>query len=373
MGGMMQKKPYSLWKRRLKTGRYIWYVRFRLDEGCFGTAKSSGQSTKTAAEAWAINYLRQGQVVTRENISFAAYASDFFSPKGDYMRTLELRGKRIGQRHLANQQSYLTNYLIPSFGQNKLRRIDTEEILEFSLDLRERGLSASTINHILLTLRIILNHAYRKKFIQTVPEIDTVVGVGEERGVLKPEEVAAFFNADWHDSSQLAINLIAATTGMRLGEILALKRNALHPTYIEVKASWERGFGLKGTKTGRNRYLPLTHRTNAVIGQLLAVSPYTEPEDFVFFGRQRGKPLDHKTVQKSFNAVLALIGISELARVERRLSFHSWRHFFNSLLINSRVPVQKVQTLTGHSTDRMTEKYFHVDDYRDVLEIMGKI
>jgi hypothetical protein len=74
----MLKKPYSLWKRRLKTGRYIWYVRFRLDEGCFGTAKSSGQSTKTAAEAWAIEYLRQGQIVTCENICFEVFTKDFF-------------------------------------------------------------------------------------------------------------------------------------------------------------------------------------------------------------------------------------------------------------------------------------------------------
>jgi site-specific recombinase XerD len=135
---------------------------------------------------------------------------------GEYVRTLELRGKRIEQRHLANQQSYLLNYLLPMFGSEKPRRIDTEGTLEFALDLRERGLSASTINHILLTLRIILSHAYRKKFIQTVPEIDTVVGVQKERGVLKPEEVAAFFSVDWQDTSQLAINLIAATTGMRL-------------------------------------------------------------------------------------------------------------------------------------------------------------
>lgn len=65
------------------------------------------------------------------------------------------------------------------------------------------------------------------------------------------------------------------------------------------------------------------------------------------------------------------IGIPDEARRDRGLSFHSWRHFFNSLLINQKVPLLKVQALTGHMTDRMSEEYFHPDEYSDVLKIVG--
>ncbi|MFZ4615644.1 MAG: hypothetical protein ACOYM2_05500 [Rectinemataceae bacterium] len=70
----MQRKPYSVWKRRLPSGKVSWSVRFRLEDGAWGTAKASGQATKTAAEAWAIEYLRQGKVVTRENMTFGVFA-----------------------------------------------------------------------------------------------------------------------------------------------------------------------------------------------------------------------------------------------------------------------------------------------------------
>ncbi|MDC7227925.1 MAG: hypothetical protein PQJ61_14255 [Spirochaetales bacterium] len=76
-----------------------------------------------------------------------------------------------------------------------------------------------------------------------------------------------------------------------MGEIRALQRKAVFDDYIEVSVSWEKGHGLKCTKTGRSRY----------------------------------------------------------------------------------IPIPKVQTITGHSTDRMTENYFHADEYKDVLEITREI
>ena len=87
----MKKKPYSLWKRKLKNGNFVYYVRFRLDDGSWSTAKSSGETTKTAAEAWAINYLKTGQVVLKENIPFLNFSKDFFSSESPYIKQSAIR------------------------------------------------------------------------------------------------------------------------------------------------------------------------------------------------------------------------------------------------------------------------------------------
>lgn len=369
----MRKKPYSIWKRKLSSGRISYYVRFRLDDGSWSVAKASGQQTKSAAEAWAIDYLSRGQIVTKENITFKEFAKNYFAWKGPYIQSLLLRGRQIGQRHAENQQAYLNNYLIKEFGTLKLKLIDADLLQEYAIELRARGLSASTVNHILTTLKIVLQGAYRKKIIQAVPEIDAVSGSKAERGILNPEEVKKFFAMEWKDQRYYLINLLAATTGMRLGEILGLQRKAVHDSYIEVKTSWERGKGLKCTKTGKPRLVPLTVKAKEVLTSVLEMTPYKEPDDLVFHGRSRHAPLDHKMVQKRFNEALIAIGIDEESRCKRGLTFHSWRHFFNSLLINGHVPVIKVQTLTGHSTNAMTENYFHPDEYRDVLAITGRI
>jgi integrase len=306
-------------------------------------------------------------------MAFAVFAKDFFVWNGEYISRLKLRGKQIGQRHADNQQAYLDNYLIPAFGSDKLKIIDSDRIQDFAFDLVDKGLSASTINHVLLTLKIVLQVAHRKKYIQVVPEIDMVFGVKAERGILMPEEVTAFFAQPWKDPRYFTINLLAATTGMRLGEILGLQRQAVHHGYIAVKTSWERGKGLKGTKTGRPRIAPMPPKVEEVLRTAMERSPFTDPSDFVFPGRKRTAPLDHKMPQRSYNEALESIGIDEVNRTSRGLTFHSWRHFFNSLLINARIPLIKVQKLTGHSTDQMSETYFHPDEYCDVIKITEKI
>ena len=369
----MHRKPYSLWKRKLPSGRIVFYVRFRLDDGSWGVAKSSGQRTKTAAEAWAIDYLRSGQIVQKENQKFAQIAQGFFSPDGPYTAARARRGKQIGRGHAANQQSYIENYLNPAFGSLRVSRIDSDAVEEFTQELIGKGLSSSSINHILLALKIVLQYAYKKKLVARLPIIERVAHTQSERGILSIEEAKAFFALPWGDPRHYVINLIAATTGMRMGEIRGLQRKAVFANYLEVSTSWERGHGLKGTKSGRSRFVPLTERASTALADLMSKSPYTEPEDLVFYGRRRETPIDHKLIERALYAAYAQIGIDEQQRRERGLCFHSWRHFFNSLLINARVPVPKVQTLTGHSSNRMTEAYFHADEYTDVIAITGRI
>lgn len=117
--------------------------------------------------------------------------------------------------------------------------------------------------------------------------------------------------------------------------------------------------------------MPLTDKVGKVLARVMELTTYKEPADFVFCGRKRKAPLDHKIVQKRFAEALEGIGISDELRRDRGLSFHSWRHFFNSLLINGHVPLMKVQALTGHTTEKMSEQYFHPDEYKDVLKITG--
>ncbi|MBI9108455.1 MAG: tyrosine-type recombinase/integrase [Spirochaetales bacterium] len=140
-------------------------------------------------------------------------------------------------------------------------------------------------------------------------------------------------------------------------------------TILMYRFHGKRGHGLKGTKTGRSRYVPIPERTKTALDEVMEIAPDKEPDDLIFFGRKREAPLDTRIIEVNFHKALKNIGIDEKLRRERNITFHSWRHFFNSLLINSRVPIPKVQTITGHSTDRMTENYFHADEYKDVLEI----
>ena len=63
-------------------------------------------------------------------------------------------------------------------------------------------------------------------------------------------------------------------------------------------------------------------------------------------------------VHEYFSA-LEKIGIGEAEHKRRNLTFHSWRHFFNTTLRMANVADSKVMAVTGHSSMQMTNLYTH--------------
>jgi integrase len=82
------------------------------------------------------------------------------------------------------------------------------------------------------------------------------------------------------------------------------------------------------------------------------------------------RPVNQKEVQECLYAALGMAGIPDTERRQRNITFHSWRHFFNSWM-RGKVPDAKLRRLTGHRTEEMTEHYTHFkrEDYNDVAKI----
>ena len=70
---------------------------------------------------------------------------------------------------------------------------------------------------------------------------------------------------------------------------------------------------------------------------------------------------------------LKKIGISPSERKEWNITFHSWRHFFNTLL-RGKIHDAKLRALTGHRTLEMTEHYtkFRLEDFTDVVKVQNE-
>jgi integrase len=58
----------------------------------------------------------------------------------------------------------------------------------------------------------------------------------------------------------------------------------------------------------------------------------------------------------------------------RNVTFHSWRHFFNSYF-RTKIPDAKLQQMTGHKTQEMTDHYTHfrIEDFNDVRLLQGEM
>jgi integrase len=114
-------------------------------------------------------------------------------------------------------------------------------------------------------------------------------------------------------------------------------------------------------------------RVQAELARLVELNPWGNPDSYVFFSTMPDKPIEAKIITRELYRALRTIGISEGERVRRNLTFHSWRHLFNSILVNARVPSEKIRSVTGHVTPEMTAHYFKLsaDGYEDIRAIQA--
>lgn len=168
--------------------------------------------------------------------------------------------------------------------------------------------------------------------------------------------------------------LLAVATGMRRGELLALRWQDvdLKAGRITVCRSLqytkERGIFFKEPKNpGSRRTVEISppvvealrrHRKEQA-GQKLALAPLYEDQDLVF-EQGNGRPLFPDTITAWFPRVMERAGLP-------RVSFHALRHTHVTLLLKAGVPVRVVSDRVGHARVRIT-----LDTYSHVLPGMQK-
>ena len=161
------------------------------------------------------------------------------------------------------------------------------------------------------------------------------------------------------------VSLIAAT-GLRIGELLALRWNALDldvGTLAVRESVFEGQFQSPKTQRAR-RTIPLGPRVVGVLERHRATAIRREPDDLVF-GNSKGEPFrETKLLQRVLQPAAAEVGLG-------RLTWHQFRHIHSSLLNDLRVPAKIAQEQLGHASISTTLGiYTHVVDasHRSAIE-----
>jgi len=161
---------------------------------------------------------------------------------------------------------------------------------------------------------------------------------------------------------------LAATTGLRLGELLGLSWTDvdLDARTLTVRRalarSWD-GWELAEPKTPRSRRninLPATAITALDRQRELqdaardAVGDAWQDRDGLIFTDAVGRPLDGRAVNKTFHTLLAAAGIPAIP-------FHGLRHSAATAMLAGGVSLRTVADALGHSTITITaDVYAHV-------------
>ncbi len=276
-----------------------------------------------------------------------------------------------GQRSLKpttiiDYRSALRAHLLPAFGDLRLEAITPETIERRRTQWLAAGLSRRNANKQLAILHGIFQRARKTHRLSSNPAADIEKlreGYDATRfDFYTPEDIAALVRhaANLQDA---ALYLTAAFTGLRRGELVALRwRDIDFPgSAIRVWASYAKGT-LTTPKSGKARVVPLVPDLATTLARLSQREHTTEEDDLVFPGPAGGY-LDASALRRRYITAQKAAGL-------RPLRFHDLRHTFGSLAIN-RASIVQVQSWMGHADVDTTSRYLHHKSRADDAQLLA--
>jgi integrase len=259
-------------------------------------------------------------------------------------------------------------HIVPAIGHLTLDRITPQHIQDLLDTKMVQGLSSQSVIHIRGVLRRALGRAMKFGLIprNVAVLVDPPRLTHKETRPFSPEESRAFLHAIQGDRLECLYTL-ALTTGLRKGELLALKWQDvdLERAELHIKYGLDRLEGklqLVEVKTKRSRRVvsmpPMAVaalrllRPRQLEDRLLAGQRWHET-GFVFT-TTIGTPIEPRNVSRSFYCVLERAGLP-------RIRFHDLRHSFATMLLIQGASPRVVMEMLGHSQISLTmNTYSHV-------------
>ncbi|MGH7743833.1 MAG: tyrosine-type recombinase/integrase [Candidatus Dormibacteria bacterium] len=261
----------------------------------------------------------------------------------------------------------LDKHVLPTLGSHRLCDVSRQVVQQFLLERKGKGYSSSTIHGIRTTLAKVLQAAVEYGYLEINAARAIQIGEREPQGerkllsLVQVRTLLANLKEPCH-----TIVVVAVLTGMRIGEILALrwKRIDFLRGAAEVAETFSNGrFGTPKTRSSR-RVVPMSTSLREALAAHKLGCERTGPEDLVFC-TTKGTPLSPKNL---YNRVLAptcdRIGLP-------RISWHSFRHTNATLLGEVGESVKTAQAILGHSDLETTlNTYMHAipDSQRRAVE-----
>jgi len=251
--------------------------------------------------------------------------------------------------------------LLPFFGEDTpVENITTADVDAFKDYLLGR-VSHRTTQKILVILHGVMARAKRKAWVTANPCEDAekvTVKRSEDFNVLTVEQVHAVAR---HAASPAlkAMFLTAAFTGLRMGELLALRWR--HVDFANRILHVQRNYveGVEDTpKSHRRRSVPLSDQAVVALDALSRREEFTGPDDLLF-GNQVGDHEDDGLVRDAFYDALDAAGLAQLRAGDEPIVFHDLRHTMGTLCAAKGIDLRKIQAWMGHADIQTTMRYLH--------------
>lgn len=337
------RKLIETFVHRYNTTAHAFRFRVVMPDGHGGQIRKQGFDSKEIALEWATNnYLKlirnKGQVdCTYSLLTFREYGEQWFHETTANVTA----GTRIKYRTDLDIRIY------PFFGETRL--LDLTKRL--AKDFERRLQCEPSINN---TTRA-MAFALFKRIVKAAENADLIprTGITDLSGPKVNRTTADHwdeserecFLTQTMDHPQHLVWAFALFSGMRAGEIAALKWSCIQGEQIEVRRSRCQKTGLirETTKNGEHRFVPLFDQAATVLKSI------PKNGEFVFGG---ATPMETKHLSRDLKKVAEKMGV-------KPITFHQLRHSFCSWLENNGLERRIVQEILGHRDSATTDRYSH--------------
>ena len=258
----------------------------------------------------------------------------------------------VKQSTMAAYVLILENHILPTFGED--HSLPEQSVQAFVLHKIESGLSTKSVKDILIVLKMVMKFGVKKEWM-TYYEWDIKYPPSSENKVLDVLSVTNHRKILNHIQSHFTFMglgiYISLSTGLRIGEICALKWSDINVTdgILTVNRTIERIYIIEGEKKHTELVINTPKTKNSyreipmnkeVLGMLKPLKKVVNDDYYILTNDER--PTEPRTYRNYYKRLMEKLDIP-------KLKYHGLRHSFATRCIEVGCDYKTVSVLLGHS------------------------
>lgn len=251
-------------------------------------------------------------------------------------------------------ESICKNHIVNELGSVLVKLISNYALINFTNHLKEKNLSAKSINDILIVLGLAFKYA-EEEYEITTPRIRYLKEEKKEMRVLSVNEqlqLTTYLNSNI-DINKLGI-LLALFTGIRVGELCALQWDDITDNYIQINKTMIR-VKTENDKTEIKIGSPKSDSSKRLIPTPQCLLPLIKQFRHTVYVLSNNKLTytEPRLMQIKFEKMIKECGLE-------KTNFHALRHTFATRCVEAGVDVKTLSEILGHSDVKTTlNRYVH--------------
>ena len=264
----------------------------------------------------------------------------------------EYKRPYVKQSTMAAYVLILENHILPTFGEDN--SLPEQSVQAFVLHKIESGLSTKSVKDILIVLKMVMKFGVKKEWM-TYYEWDIKYPPSSENKVLDVLSVTNHRKILNHIQSHFTFMglgiYISLSTGLRIGEICALKWSDINVTdgILTVNRTIERIYIIEGEKKHTELVINTPKTKNScreipmnkeLLGMLKPLKKVVNEDYYILTNDER--PTEPRTYRNYYKRLMEKLDIP-------KLKYHGLRHSFATRCIEVGCDYKTVSVLLGHS------------------------